>query len=174
MNEITLFREQQRFRQWWIWLLILGVAALQWWGFIQQIVFGQPWGNNPGPDWMMWLFWLLFGIGLPLFFVYLALIIEVTPQQVSLRFRPFARRNIPLAEIVSVEMRTYQALREFGGFGVRGSSENRAYNVSGRQGVQLVLRDGRRVLIGSQKAAELALAINSARRNVPRDEGPKD
>ncbi len=172
MNEITLFREEQRFRQWWIWLLILGVAAIQWWGFIQQIVFGQLWGNNPGPDWMMWLLWLFIGIGMPLFFIYLALIIEVTPQYVSLRFRPFARRIIPLAEIASVEMRTYQALREFGGFGVRGYSDNRAYNVSGRQGVQLVLRDGRRVLIGSQKAAELALAIDSTRRNVPRDEGP--
>lgn len=174
MNEITLFREEQRFRQWWIWLLILGVAAIQWWGFIQQIVFGQPWGNNPGPDWMMWLLWLFIGIGMPLFFVYLALIIEVTPQVVSLRFRPFARRIIPLADIASVEMRTYQALREFGGFGVRGSRDNRAYNVSGRQGVQLLLRDGRRVLIGSQRAAELALAIDSARRNVPRDEGLKD
>ncbi|MCA9870553.1 MAG: hypothetical protein KC487_09290, partial [Anaerolineae bacterium] len=64
-NQPVLFREEQRFRQSWIWLLILFVAGLQWWGFIQQIIFGQPWGDNPAPDWMMILFWLLFGIGMP-------------------------------------------------------------------------------------------------------------
>lgn len=162
-SEIVLFREQQRFRQWWVWLLLLGVAGLQWWGFVQQIVFGQPWGNNPAPDWMMALFWLLFGIGLPLFFYYLALIIEVTPAQVNIRFHPLTTRVIPLADIADVEVRTYQALREYGGYGWRGARGNVAYNVSGNQGVQLTLADGRRVLIGSQHARELALAIDVAR-----------
>ena len=52
------FREEQRFRQWWVWLLVYGAAALGWYGFIQQIIFGQPWGTNPAPDWAMWLIWL--------------------------------------------------------------------------------------------------------------------
>jgi hypothetical protein len=34
-----------------------------------------------------------------------------------------------------------------------------AYNVRGDQGVELTLRDGRRVLIGTQRATELAAAI---------------
>lgn len=38
----VLFHEEQRFRQWWIWLLVLGVAALQWWGYVQQIVLDRP------------------------------------------------------------------------------------------------------------------------------------
>jgi hypothetical protein len=38
-----------------------------------------------------------------------------------------------------------------------------AYNVRGDRGVQLVLRDGRRVLIGSQRADELAKAIAEAK-----------
>jgi hypothetical protein len=29
---------------------------------------GQPWGSNPAPDWLMVLFWLMFGAGKPLFF----------------------------------------------------------------------------------------------------------
>ena len=51
----VLYQEEQRFRQWWVWLLLLGIAALSWWGFYEQIVRGRPWGNNPGPDWVMWL-----------------------------------------------------------------------------------------------------------------------
>ena len=34
-----------------------------------------------------------------------------------------------------------------------------AYNVSGNQGVELTLRDGRQVMLGSQRPQELADAI---------------
>jgi len=37
----------------------------------------------------------------------------------------------------------------------------RAYNMSGNQGVQLVFKNGKKLLIGSQKADELAEAIRS-------------
>ena len=83
----TSFREEQRFRQPWIWMLILFIVALQWWGFIQQIVLGQPWGNRPAPDWMMVLLWLVFGIGLPLFFLYLRLVVTVTDESIDIHFR---------------------------------------------------------------------------------------
>lgn len=162
-TQLILFREQQRFRQWWVWLLVLGVAGVQWWGFIQQIVLGQPWGNNPAPDWMMWLVWLLFGIGLPLFFYKLALVVTVTPEHINISYRPLTKRIIPLADVESVEVRTYKAFREYGGYGLRGTPRNLAYNVSGNQGVALTLADSHKVMIGSQKAAELALAIDGAR-----------
>lgn len=155
------FREVQRFRKPWVWLLILGVAAVQWYGWVQQILLGQPFGNNPGPDWLVWLSWVLFGIGLPLAFVYLALVVEVNDEGVWLRFTPLARRMIQFADIERCEAVDYQPLRQYGGWGVRGFAGNRAYNVSGSQGVQLTLRNGDVVLIGSQRAADLALAIDS-------------
>ncbi len=160
---ITLFREEQRFRQLWIWLLIAGVAALQWWGFIQQIILGQPWGDNPGPDWMMWLLWLSIGIGMPAFFAYLRLIVTVTPEAVEIHFRPLSRRTIPIAEIADVESGEYSPLRQYGGWGIRGLGNNRVYSISGKQGVALTLVDGRKVLIGSLRANELADAISATR-----------
>ncbi len=43
-----LFREVQRFRDvWWVMALVFGVAALQWYIFLGQIVGGAPVGNNP-------------------------------------------------------------------------------------------------------------------------------
>ncbi len=155
------FHEEQRFRQLWIWALILGVAALQWWGWIQQILLGRSFGDNPGPDWMMWLFWLLFGIGLPLFFVYLRLVTEVRADGVWLRYVPLTKRMIPFAEIERCEAVDYKPLRQYGGWGVRGLGSNRAYNVSGSHGVRLHLRNGDVVVIGSQRPQELALAIDT-------------
>ena len=99
----ALFREEQRFRQLWIWLLIGLVAGLQWWGFIQQIILGEPWGDNPAPDWMMVTFWLLFGIGLPIFFAYLRLIVTITGEKVEIYFRPLTRRAILISDIQQVE-----------------------------------------------------------------------
>ena len=159
----NLFCEEQRFRQWWVWLLVAGIAALSWWGFYEQIIRGRPWGSNPGPDWFMWLMWLAFGIAFPLWFWRMKLVVEVTADEVRMRLWPFANRVIPLADIAAIETRTYRPIGEFGGWGVRGfSRRNMAYNVSGDQGVQLTLRDGSRVLIGSQLAAASAAAMESA------------
>ena len=156
------FREEQRFHQPWLWLLILGLAALQWWGLVQQIVLGQPWGNRPAPDWMVVLLWVLIGIGLPLFFLYLRLIVTVTDESIDIRFRPLTRRTIPITDVTHVEARTYAPLREYGGWGIRGWGGKRAYNVSGRRGVELTLVDGGKLMIGSQRANELAQAIAAA------------
>ena len=156
----VLFREVQRFRDvWWIMALVFGVAALQWWVFLGQIVGGVPAGNRPAPDVVVLLIWLLFGIGLPVFFLLLRLEVEVTPSAVLIRYAPLFTREIGRNEIAGVEALTYGPLREFGGWGIRGWGGRVAYNVRGNQGVELTLRDGRRVLIGTQRAAELAAAI---------------
>jgi len=157
------FREVQRFRQWWVWLLVYGGAALTWYGFVQQIIFGQPFGTNPAPDWMMWLIWLLFGIGFPLLFHRLKLIVEVRPDHILIRYVPFVTRLIPFGEIERHEARSYEPIQEFGGWGIRGwGSKRRAYSVSGRSGVELTLYDGRRILIGSLKPEELDQAIGAS------------
>jgi len=166
MNQQTgyvTFREEQDFhRVWWIMLLVLGVTALMWWGFVQQIVLGEPWGSNPGPDWFMWLFWLLFGIGFPAFFWWMNMVVEVWTDHVQIHYRPFAKRSIPFADIERIQARTYSPVKEYGGWGMKGwSSKKMAYNVSGNQGVELFLKDGRTVMIGSQKPQELAEALEA-------------
>jgi hypothetical protein len=159
-----LYREEQRFRQWWLWSLVVVVAALVWWVFVEQVILGHRVGENPLPDWGAWLLMALIGVGLPLLFLSTKLVTEVTADQLVIRYRPMTRRNIPLAEIEQATARTYRPVSEYGGWGVKGwSRRNIAYNVSGNRGVQLVLKDGRRVLVGSQRAEELAQVIESQR-----------
>lgn len=158
----TWYREVQYMRHiWWVMLLVLGIALLMWWGFIQQIVLGEPWGSNPGPDWIMWLTWLIFGIGFPVAFYFMRMIVAVMDDHVSIRYVPLAKRDISFTEIVEVKARTYSPIREYGGWGIRGIGKRKAYNVSGNRGVEVTLFDGRSILIGSQKPEELALAIQT-------------
>ena len=80
------------------------------------------------------------------------LVVEVTPEALQVRLA-VGRPPIPLNEIARPKRASIGRCAEFGGWGVRGlSPRSRAYNVSGDQGVQLTLRDGDIVLIGSQAA----------------------
>jgi len=162
------FREVQKYRQWWVWLLVYGAAALTWYGFIQQIMLGKPFGTNPAPDWAMWLIWLAVGIGFPVFFQSLALIVQVHGDRILIRYAPVLRRTILFVEIESFVVRTYSPIWEYGGWGIRGrGSGKRAYNVSGNRGVDLRLRNGQEILIGSQKPEKLAQALPPDRRRRP-------
>ena len=161
------FQEVQYIRRvWWIMLLVIGIAALMWWGFVEQIILSQPWGSNPGPNWMIWLFWLLMGIGFPLFFLLLKLVVTVQTDGIHIRYFPITSRLIAYDEIEQVTARNYNPIREYGGWGVRGipgKSKKIAYNISGKEGVEIVLKDQRQIMIGSQKAQQLAFAIDTQR-----------
>lgn len=72
---------------------------------------------------------------------------------------PLYRRRVPLRDIRSVEAITYSPLRDYGGWGIKGVSGNVALNARGNRGVRMTFADGKRLLIGSQKAEALARAL---------------
>jgi hypothetical protein len=160
------FREAQRFSQPWLWGLVLIAPAVFLYAFVQQLILGKPFGENPMSDGLLIVMGLLIGGGLPWLFYSARLVTEVRTDGLYVRFSPFHRRPRRIApeEIASCEARTYRAIREYGGWGIHSGRSGRAYNVRGDRGVQLVLRDGRRLLIGSQCADELAAHINALRR----------
>lgn len=167
-----MFREEQQFRQRWLLVLVLGLAGLTWWTVLRQFWFDAPVGEGVPTGWVVWVMWAIVGVAMPLLFLRAKLITEVHEDGVMIRFFPFPRRFIPLAEIEQVEVRSYSALKEYGGWGIKGwSANNVAYNVSGGTGVQLTLGGPRRVLVGSQKAEELAEAIETQRRGGTRRKG---
>lgn len=154
------FQEVQFLRQSPFSWLVYFVEAVIWYGFVRQIIFQQPFGTNPAPDWMMWLIWLLIGIGLPLLWVVSKLIVEVHDTYLHIRYVPFISRQILFSDIRRVEARTYSPILEYGGWGVRWwFGGKRAYNVKGNRGVELELHNGQTIMIGSQQTDELAQAI---------------
>ena len=85
------------------------------------------------------------------------LVTEVSTEGVSYKMWPFhgKSRVIKWEEIESAEVRKYKPIGEYGGWGVRIGTKGKAYNVKGNMGLQLVLVSGKRILIGTQKPAEL-------------------
>ena len=158
-----LFREVQRFHHWFFWLPIVVVVGVIWWQFIQQIVIGRPPGTEPISDWAAWVLTIVFGIGFPVFAAIVRLATEVQPGLLSVRLIPFRGRHIPTHDIQAAYSREYSPMREFGGWGIRLSANGvKAYNAHGNVGVELVLVDGRHVLVGTQRAEELLDALHSA------------
>lgn len=166
MNEknTILFREEQRFNQWWLWLLILLPTSMTWYGAIQQLIFDKPYGTNPTSDTGISILLILFGILLPLFMYSLRLITEVRQDGLYVRFYPFhlSFRNYPYESINSYKVREYSPLKEYGGWGIRYGMKGMAYNVSGNRGVQLEFKNGKKLLIGSQQPEELVSRIQVA------------
>jgi hypothetical protein len=157
-----LFREVQRFRVWFFWMPLLVVTGVVWWQFGEQVILGHPQGTRPIPDWTAWVLALVFGLGFPAFALMVRLVTEVRPGLLLVRLAPFRFKRIPLREVDSAQAREYSAMREFGGWGIRYSRNGKAYNAYGNTGVQLVLADGSRILVGTQRAAELLSALHSA------------
>jgi hypothetical protein len=158
-----LFREVQQFRIWMFWLPIVVVTALVWWQFYQQVIRDNPQGTSPVPDWVAWTLTIVFGLGLPLAGLLLRLVVEIRPDELRVRVYPFNGTRLALADITEAEVREYQGQREYGGWGVRTSNRSgKAYTAYGKEGVQLWLKGDQRMLIGSQKADDLAVVLRAA------------
>lgn len=169
---VPLFREQQQFRQPWLWVLFLCVStpvlALLGFGLHQQLVLGRPFGDRPmsnGQLVAMTSGVLVLHVLVLALFWFARLDVDVTPNEIAIRFRPFHLhpRRIQLRDVADARARHYSALGEYGGWGIRIGLKGWAYNVSGDEGVQLTLANGRRILIGSQRSDELEDAIRRAR-----------
>jgi hypothetical protein len=166
------FEEEQRFGQAWLWVILaIGFAPVVIFvlGLYQQLVRGIPFGNQPMSDGalvMTTVSVFAFMVALVLLFRYARLRVTVDATDLVIDFRPFQLkpRRIALRDLAGAAATAYNPLLEYGGWGVRFSPRGMAYNVSGSEGVLLELQNGKRVMIGSQRAPELEAAIASAQR----------
>ncbi|MCD4745456.1 MAG: DUF6141 family protein [Bacteroidales bacterium] len=157
------FNEVQKFRQKWLWVILLIIFGIWAYGFIQQIILKIPFGNNPASD----ITYVLIGIipvGFLILFIRLRLITEINKDGIYFKLSPlqFKFKKITPDEIKDYEIRKYNAIKEYGGWGIRYGFKKRgmAYNVSGNTGMQLELKNGKKILIGTQKPDELKKAID--------------
>ncbi|WP_347157801.1 DUF6141 family protein [Pontibacter chitinilyticus] len=160
-----LFKERQRFRQVWLWVVVLGVAGLLWAGFVYQVLLGGTFGNRPASDVQLAVLAVLLGVGLPCFFYTMRLQTEVVPGELRVRFYPFHLRpvSIPLHLVRDFERVTYNPILDYGGWGIRWTFYGKAYNMSGNEGVKLYFYNRKPLLIGSQQPEALYEAIRQAR-----------
>ena len=175
--EKIFFREVQKFGQWWLWILILGASASviipYSLGMYSQIVLGKPWGDKPMSDTSLLLtsfFAISIMVALILLFIFMKLITEIRSDGIWYRFPPilWKWRCIRKEEIEHFEVRRYNAIAEYGGYGIRwgfGRRTGKALNVSGNTGLQLYLYNGKKILFGTQKKQAIEYAMNKLTEN---------
>ncbi len=92
----------------------------------------------------------------------LRLTTTVTSDSVAIRYGFLYKTRVPLSEIALAEAVEYGPVREYGGWGIRGSRRRRAVNARGNQGVLLTRADGTTLLVGSQRPREMLEALARA------------
>ena len=140
----VIYKEVQKPKQPLLWLLVLSIAALMWYGFIQQVVLGVPFGNNPAPNTVLIIFWIIFGIAFPLIMLkWTKLIVEVREDGLYICFTPFHinYKKFLYKDIEHYKSINYSPLKRFGGWGFRVNFKGETgYIWSGKQGIELTLK----------------------------------
>lgn len=159
-----IFKETQKFRSIWIWILLTttgllttGVFGI---GIYRQIFQGHKFGNHPMSDTGLIIVFslvLILYIGLFLLFGLSKFTVVIDKIGIEYRFLPFHSRPrlIYWNMIEKYMVIKYDPLKDYGGWGIKHNKHGKAYTLSGDKGLLLYLKSGKRILIGTQKDLEL-------------------
>jgi len=167
-KEISFYEYQNIFnlKCWYLWVLWLFIDGLFILGFVRQIIFHKQWGNHPMSDTGLMIVTALMLI-FSLFFIFMRMETIIDNTGISIRYIPllWRFRTIPWDEIEEVYVRKYNALMENRGWGIQSNfslfrignafSSSTAYTLYGNTGLQLKLKNGKRVLVGTQRGEEI-------------------
>ena len=116
---------------------------------------------------------LAFAVGLFTLFIKMKLIVKVSETGLYFRFPPLIlkEKEIRKDEIQTFSIREYKPVREYGGWGIKYGKRQtgKAYNVKGNIGMQLVLKNNRKVLFGTQRADAFQRAMVKMMKENNRD-----
>ncbi|MBS1585367.1 MAG: hypothetical protein JSS82_07440 [Bacteroidetes bacterium] len=143
------FEETQRFRQWWIWAILALAVGIEVYLFVSRV------NTDHHGFWIVKLLILVLVIALMLF---IRLETKVDATGVYYKFFPvhLGFKKIDWEEVAEAYVRQYSPIGEYGGWGIRLSfKRGKAYNIAGNKGLQLVFKNGKQTLIGTQRPEEL-------------------
>lgn len=86
---------------------------------------------------------------------------SVSDGSLKVRFWPFSRLTVPIADVNQSEIIQYDPLSDFGGWGVRPGLGGIIYSVRGRSAVKIVRNGGSLIYIGTGKPEELLQSIRN-------------
>jgi hypothetical protein len=165
-GETITFHEVQRLSRWWVWTAVVAMNVLFVYALVQQVLLGRPFGNKPAPDWVLILIEACLLL-LLLFLFSIRLKTSVDEKGISYRFYPFQFRTTFIAwhELRDAYIREYNSFHEYGGWGIRigNARTGNAVNTSasGKLGLQLQFKDGKLLLVGTRRPAELKTVIDA-------------
>ncbi len=155
------YEEIQNIKAVWIWIIVIITAVGVWTVFMAQIILKFDMGGKPIPTVPLFFAWIVSGMFVPYALGSFKLIIQVRRKGIYVSFPPL-RSSFVIISYQNIEKcytREYDAKKEYGGTGIMKGESGLSYSMSGKMGVQIELKDGRKILLGSQKPDELGKAI---------------
>lgn len=163
MDKEILFSEKQKFKQCWLWLILLGINGLFLFGVFKQIIGGQQFGDKPMSNAGLLIVTGL-TIALTILFINFRLDTTIKKDGIYVRFFPFHLKfkYYNWDSLTKSFVRQYSPLTEYGGWGLRLGlfGKGTAFNVSGDKGLQLEFTNNKKLLIGTNKPDELTETLN--------------
>ena len=157
------FKEVQRFKQWWLWLIVMAGGIMPVIGIYKQIYKGVPWGDKPMSNTGLIIF-ACFTFALIGLFLMMKLKTEIDENGIRIRFVPFTSKQVRWSDIKSIEVVEYGFV---GGWGIRlGTKYGTVYNIKGKNGLAIELKNGKKFLVGTQRQAELEQVVRRARTGI--------
>lgn len=144
-----LFKEEQKFTQWWLWLVLLVSFVFPLGIILKEIYDGAS------------LNILFISTPIPvviLLFLSMNLKTEISDSIIKMSYFPFlVKKNVKWEEVKTAKVVNYGFV---GGWGIRlWTKYGTVYNVRGNKGLAIELNDGKKFLIGTQKPEELQKVI---------------
>jgi hypothetical protein len=144
----------------WITIIFLFISLIFLFLILYQVFIG-PLGNNPAPNWVLTIIFLVF---LFLSFNFIRLVIQITPQFIIVGYGIF-KHKIALENIEDIN-RDKSLFIKYGGWGIRfGRSEGKrymAYTIPEASNVALLIKKGRfrKFIFSTKNPDELINIIN--------------
>ncbi|WP_421764439.1 hypothetical protein [Ekhidna sp.] len=163
MKGKIIFKEEQSFVGTWMWYLVIGIAFFSVGGTIVGLYFTQDKEGIIG----LIIAALVTGAVIALLFTS-KLYISIDQNNLYYRYPPFVstEKIISKDDVKEIYVRKYKPIREYGGWGYRlRLRSGRALNVSGNMGLQLVTKNNKRILLGTQKPEALKHAVRRLKEN---------
>ena len=158
---MKVFKEVQRFDQWWLRILFIVALLIA----VNPLLFdyGQTIKSRSDLTGIAISVLIITAIFATFWFLF-KLETRIDEEGVSFRYLPFHRtaRLRKWEKIKSITVRKYQPIREYGGWGYRiGLRKRRALNVKGNMGIQIVYKNGRQLLLGTQRPKEVEAILKT-------------
>lgn len=149
MIDKVLFKETQKFTQWWLWLIIVGVLLIP--------IFLFDWSENLMDQFTSdKIIPSVISLSLLVLFLSLKMTTTITNTELKVNYVPFITKKWKWSEIKIAKVIDYGFV---GGWGIRlWTDYGTVYNVKGSDGLHIKTTD-KQFIIGTQKEEELRSKI---------------
>ncbi len=147
------YTESQKFGKWLLWVILPVTIAFTCFSAIYSYKTAE------GASFRYEFAFSIIPLAVMILFFIMRLDTTINDEGIFFRFYPFQKgKFIPWTAIEKAYVRKYNPISEYGGWGLRtgwSKKSGGAYNTAGDMGLQLEYKDGKRFLLGTQRADEL-------------------